>query len=31
VSNSIIAHTKQTVPSFAGIPARDEVRLEKTP
>jgi ribosomal protein S18 acetylase RimI-like enzyme len=29
VPNSIIAHTKQQVPGFAGIPVRDEVRLEK--
>ena len=28
-SNSIIAHTEQQVPGFAGIPVRDEVRLEK--
>ena len=27
---SISAHTKQQVPGFAGIPVRDEVRLEKT-
>lgn len=29
VPDSIIAHTKQQVPGFAGIPVRDEVRLEK--
>jgi GNAT superfamily N-acetyltransferase len=29
VPNSVIAHTKQEVPGFAGIPVRDEVRLEK--
>jgi ribosomal protein S18 acetylase RimI-like enzyme len=28
-SNSIIAHTGQEVAGFAGIPVRDEVRLEK--
>jgi ribosomal protein S18 acetylase RimI-like enzyme len=30
VPDSVIAHTKQQVPGFAGIPVRDEVRLEKT-
>jgi ribosomal protein S18 acetylase RimI-like enzyme len=30
VPDSIIAHTRQQVPGFAGIPVRDEVRLEKT-
>ena len=29
VPNSVIAHAKQQVPGFAGIPVRDEVRLEK--
>jgi GNAT superfamily N-acetyltransferase len=29
VPNSISAHTEQQVPGFAGIPVRDEVRLEK--
>jgi ribosomal protein S18 acetylase RimI-like enzyme len=28
--NSIIVHTGQEVPGFAGIPVRDEVRMEKT-
>jgi ribosomal protein S18 acetylase RimI-like enzyme len=27
--NSVIARTRQQVPGFAGIPVRDEVRLEK--
>jgi ribosomal protein S18 acetylase RimI-like enzyme len=30
VPNSIIMHTGQEVAGFAGIPVRDEVRLEKT-
>jgi GNAT superfamily N-acetyltransferase len=30
VPNSIITHTRQEQPGFAGIPVRDEVRLEKT-
>lgn len=29
VPNSITTHTRQEVPGFAGIPVRDEVRLEK--
>jgi ribosomal protein S18 acetylase RimI-like enzyme len=29
VVNSVAAHTRQEVPGFAGIPVRDEVRLEK--
>jgi hypothetical protein len=29
VVNSVTAHTKQEVPGFAGIPVRDELRLEK--
>jgi GNAT superfamily N-acetyltransferase len=29
VVNNIAAHTKKEVPGFAGIPVRDEVRLEK--
>jgi GNAT superfamily N-acetyltransferase len=29
VPGSVIEHTKQSVPGFAGIPVRDEVRLEK--
>ncbi len=29
VPDSVITHTHQTVPGFAGIPARDEIRLEK--
>jgi ribosomal protein S18 acetylase RimI-like enzyme len=29
VPDSVIAHTRQQVPGFAGIPVRDEVRLEK--
>jgi ribosomal protein S18 acetylase RimI-like enzyme len=30
VPNSIIMHTGQEVAGFAGIPVRDEIRLEKT-
>jgi ribosomal protein S18 acetylase RimI-like enzyme len=30
VPNSIVVHTGQDVLGFAGIPVRDEVRLEKT-
>jgi GNAT superfamily N-acetyltransferase len=29
VPNSVIEHTKQEVAGFAGIPVRDEIRLEK--
>jgi GNAT superfamily N-acetyltransferase len=29
VPNSVTAHTREQVPGFAGIPIRDEVRLEK--
>jgi ribosomal protein S18 acetylase RimI-like enzyme len=29
VANSVVAHTGQQVAGFAGIPVRDEVRLEK--
>ena len=29
VPESVITHTHQSVPGFAGIPARDEIRLEK--
>src|SRR5207237_799381 len=30
VVNSVVAHTGQEVAGFAGIPVRDEVRLQKT-
>jgi ribosomal protein S18 acetylase RimI-like enzyme len=30
VPNSVLAHTGQVCPGFAGIPVQDEVRLEKT-
>src|SRR5262249_38751772 len=30
VPDNVIAHTGQQVPGFAGIPVRDEIRLEKT-
>jgi GNAT superfamily N-acetyltransferase len=29
VPNNVIAHTRQELPGFAGIPVRDEIRLEK--
>jgi ribosomal protein S18 acetylase RimI-like enzyme len=29
VLDSVISHTQQAVAGFAGIPARDEIRLEK--
>jgi ribosomal protein S18 acetylase RimI-like enzyme len=29
IPNSVLAHTKEMVAGFAGIPVRDEVRLEK--
>ena len=29
VPNSVIEHTRQEVAGFAGIPVRDEIRLEK--
>ena len=30
VPGSVVAHTHEQHPGFAGIPVRDEVRLEKT-
>jgi ribosomal protein S18 acetylase RimI-like enzyme len=30
VPNSVVAHTRQVVAGFAGIPVRDEIRLQKT-